>query len=250
MSRAADPLARTLSELTRDGEIYDRLPGGAVRCHACGHRCFIPDGRPGICKVRFNEAGVLKVPWGYVGALQVDPVEKKPFFHVLPGALALSFGMLGCDFHCAYCQNWITSQAIRDPDALSEPERVTPEGLAALAGRHGAAIIASTYNEPLITSEWAVAIFREARRAGRICAYISNGNGTPRVLEYIRPWVDLYKIDLKSFRDRNYRSLGGTLQNVLDTIGQVHRLGFWLEVVTLLIPGFNDSDGEITDRGT
>ncbi len=247
MSRPPAPLAQSLAELTREGEIYDRLQDNAVRCHACGHRCFIPEGRPGICKVRFNEGGVLKVPWGYVGALQCDPVEKKPFFHALPGALALSFGMLGCDFHCAYCQNWITSQAIRDPRAVAMPERVSPAGLMALARRYEAAVLASTYNEPLITSEWAVAIFKEAVEAGLVCAYISNGNGTDRVLEYIRPYVRLYKVDLKSFRDRNYRALGGTLKNVLDTIVLLKRKGFWVEVVTLLVPGFNDSDEEITD---
>src|SRR5262245_10565767 len=187
------PLAETLSKLTREGEIYDRLPERAVRCHACGHRCYIPEGRPGICKVRYNEGGRLRVPWGYVGALQVDPVEKKPFFHALPGAVALSFGMLGCDLHCGYCQNWITSQAIRDPAAVSRPDRVSPEALVAMAGRAGAAILASTYNEPLITSEWAVAVFREAAKAGLVCAYISNGNGTEQVLDYLRPHVTLYK---------------------------------------------------------
>jgi pyruvate formate lyase activating enzyme len=247
MAHSTAPLARTLSELTREGEIYERLPEGAVRCYACGHRCFIPEGRPGICRVRFNEGGRLQVPWGYVGGLQVDPVEKKPFFHALPGSLALSFGMLGCDFHCGYCQNWITSQAIRDPDAVSRPDRVSPADLVSLARRAGAAILASTYNEPLITSEWAVAVFREASKAGLVCAYISNGNGTEQVLDYIRPHVRLYKVDLKSFRDRNYRALGGTLKNVLDTIVMLKRKGFWVEIVTLLIPGFNDSDEEITD---
>ena len=247
MVRTKAPLARTLADLTREGEIYERLPEQAVRCYACGHRCFIPEGRPGICKVRFNEGGRLLVPWGYVGALQVDPVEKKPFFHALPGATALSFGMLGCDFHCAYCQNWITSQAIRDPNAVAMPEATTPGQLVSLARRHEAAILASTYNEPLITSEWAVAVFKEASRAGLVCAYISNGNGTDQVLDYIRPYVRLYKVDLKSFRDRNYRALGGTLKNVLDTIVALQRMGFWVEIVTLLIPGFNDSDEEITD---
>ena len=247
MGLSSASLAKTISDLTREGDLYDRLPDRAVRCHACGHHCFIPESRPGICKVRFNEGGTLKVPWGYVGALQCDPVEKKPFFHALPGALALSFGMLGCDFHCAYCQNWITSQAIRDPKAVAPPERVTPDALVGLARQQGAAIIASTYNEPLITSEWAVAVFKEAVRAGLVCAYISNGNGTEQVLEYIRPYVRLYKVDLKSFRDRSYRDLGGTLRNVLDTIVLLKRMGFWLEIVTLLIPGFNDSDEEIRD---
>src|SRR5881409_3774133 len=148
--------------MTREGELYDRLPGGAVRCFACGHRCYIPEARPGICKVRFNDGGKLLVPWGYVGALQCDPTGKKPFFHALPGTLALSFGMLGCDFHCAYCQNWITSQAIRDPQAVAAPQEMAPGDLVALARRFKAPIIASTYNEPLITSEWAVSVFRAA----------------------------------------------------------------------------------------
>jgi pyruvate formate lyase activating enzyme len=244
---SAVPLARVLADLTREGDLYERLAQNAVRCFACGHRCFIPEGRPGICKVRFNEGGVLKVPWGYIGALQCDPIEKKPFFHVLPGTPALSFGMLGCDYHCGYCQNWITSQAIRDPDAVATPEQVTPQDLVSLARRYRASILASTYNEPLITSEWAVAVFKEALSAGFLCAYISNGNGTEQVLDFIRPYVSLYKVDLKSFRDRNYRALGGTLKNVLDTIALLRAKGFWVEIVTLVVPGFNDSTEELTD---
>ena len=171
----------SLNELTREGELHRSERDRAVRCFACGHRCFIPEGRPGICKVRYNDGGSLKVPWGYVGALQCDPVEKKPFFHTLPGVDALSFGMLGCDYHCGYCQNWITSQALRDPLAVATPERMTPDDLAEMAVRRGARIMASTYNEPLITSEWAVAVFRAAARRGLLCAYVSNGNGTEEV---------------------------------------------------------------------
>jgi pyruvate formate lyase activating enzyme len=241
------PLARVLAGMTRAGDLYDRLENDAVRCHACGHRCLIPEGRVGVCKVRFNEQGALRVPWGYVGALQCDPIEKKPFFHALPGALALSFGMLGCDYHCAYCQNWITSQAIRDPTAVSEPRPIEPGELVEIARRRGAQVIASTYNEPLITSEWAVAILGEARTAGILGAYVSNGNGTERVLDYIQPHVSLYKIDLKAFRDRAYRTLGGTLEAVLRTIESVWRRGIWLEIVTLVVPGLNDSDAELAD---
>lgn len=244
---ASLPLAGVLADLTREGEVYDRLPDGAVRCHACGHRCLILEGRPGVCKVRFNEGGALLVPWGYVGALQCDPIEKKPFFHALPGSLALSFGMLGCDYHCAYCQNWITSQAIRDPDAVAEPRRIEPHDLTTLARRLGAPVVASTYNEPLITSEWAVAVFREAQKEGLLGAYISNGNGTEQVLDYIQPYVSLYKVDLKSFRDRNYRSLGGTLEAVVRTIESIWRRGIWLEIVTLVVPGFNDAPEELRD---
>ncbi len=166
-----------------------------------------------------------------MGALQLDPVEKKPFFHALPGAKALSFGMLGCDFHCAYCQNWLTSQVLRDPNAVAPPEVMSPSDIVRLAHRHGARIVTSTYNEPLITSEWAVAVFREALPEGLVCSYVSNGNATPEVLDYIRPWVSLYKVDLKSFRDRSYRELGGTLERVLWTIRALHERGFWVEIV-------------------
>lgn len=229
----------------REGELYEKLDDKRIRCFACGHCCPIPDGRPGVCQVRFNRGGKLYVPWGYVGGVQCDPIEKKPFFHAYPGALAYSFGMLGCDLHCAYCQNWVTSQALRDPAAVAPPMKVTPEELVREALQQGAKVIVSTYNEPLITSEWAVAVFKEARSAGLLTGFVSNGNGTPQVLEYLRPWVELYKVDLKSFDDRHYRQLGGRLQPILDTIRRLYEMGFWLEIVTLLVPGFNDSDDEL-----
>ncbi len=238
-------LAEILAKETRAGELYDRLPDGRLRCYACGHCCPLPDGAIGVCKVRFNQGGTLRVPWGYVGGVQCDPIEKKPFFHAYPGALAYSIGMLGCDLHCAYCQNWVTSQALRDPRAVAPPMMATPEELTREAVRLGARVMVSTYNEPLITSEWAAAVFKEAKAAGLATGYVSNGNGTPEVLEYLRPVVDLYKVDLKSFDDRHYRQLGGRLQPILDTIRRLHAMEFWVEIVTLLIPGFNDSRDEI-----
>jgi pyruvate formate lyase activating enzyme len=237
--------AEILSESVREGELYERLDEKRIRCYACGHLCPIFDGQPGVCKVRFHRDGKLYVPWGYVAGLQCDPIEKKPFFHVLPGAKAYSFGMFGCDLHCPYCQNWVTSQAIRDPGAVAPPRRAHPEELVADALDLGAQVVVSTYNEPLITAEWAVAVFREAKRAGLLTGFVSNGNATPQVLEYLRPWLDLYKVDLKSFNDRDYRQLGGRLQPILDSIRRIHQMGFWLEVVTLVIPGFNDSDEEL-----
>jgi pyruvate formate lyase activating enzyme len=153
--------------------------------------------------------------------------------------------MLGCDLHCAYCQNWVTSQALRDPNAVSAPLEADPGLLIKDALAQGAKVVVSTYNEPLITSEWAVEVFRHARQAGLLTAFVSNGNGTPQVLEYLRPWIDLYKVDLKSFDDHHYRQLGGRLQPILDTIRSLHSMGIWLEIVTLLIPGFNDSDDEL-----
>jgi pyruvate formate lyase activating enzyme len=139
----------------------------------------------------------------------------------------------------------VTSQALRDPLASAPVRRVTPEGMVRMALDHGADAIVSTYNEPLITAEWAVAVFKEARKAGLLTGFVSNGNATPEVLEYIRPWVDLYKVDLKSFNDAEYRKLGGRLEPILDSIRRIHAMGFWLEVVTLLVPGLNDSDGEL-----
>lgn len=239
-------LRAILDERVREGELYEKLDRNRVRCYACGHCCPIPDGQPGVCKVRFNRGGTLYVPWGYVGGVQCDPIEKKPFFHAYPGALAYSFGMLGCDLHCSYCQNWVTSQALRDPGAVSPPLDASPAELVAQAVELDAKVIVSTYNEPLITSEWAVAVFREAKAAGLVTGFVSNGNGTPQVLEYLRPWVDLYKVDLKSFDDRHYRQLGGRLQPILETIRSLYQMGFWLEIVTLIIPGFNDSDEELT----
>ena len=236
-----------LAAQTKEGELYRAMPANWVRCFACGHRCRIPPGKDGICRVRFNRAGKLFVPTGYVGALQLDPIEKKPFFHAFPGSKALSFGMLGCDYHCGYCQNWITSQALRDPLAESNPEYMTAEDFVSLALSRGAKVVTSTYNEPLITSEWAMEIFSLAKKSGLITSYVSNGNGTPEVIDYIQPYVDLYKVDLKGFRQKSYGQLGGVLQNVLDTIKLIHDRNIWLEVVTLIVPGFNDSVEELKD---
>jgi pyruvate formate lyase activating enzyme len=243
-------LADLLDTMTVEGELYEQLPDNAVRCYACGHRCLIREGRRGICQVRFNAGGKLRVPWGYVAALQSDPIEKKPFFHILPGSEALTFGMLGCDFHCSYCQNWLTSQAMRDPASdisAGYIRRVSPEQLVAYAHRIGAGVVASSYNEPLITSEWAVSVFRQAQASGLKCVYISNGNATPEVLDYLRPYIVGYKVDLKTMQDRHYRKLGGVLDHVLATIRMAYQIGLWVEVVTLVVPGFNDSTEELMD---
>jgi pyruvate formate lyase activating enzyme len=239
------PLAQALAEDVREAELWERLDDRRIRCFACGHCCPIFEGQPGVCKVRFNKGGKLYAPWGYVQSVQCDPIEKKPFFHVTPGGMAFSFGMLGCDLHCGYCQNWVSSQALRDPEAITPWRQITPEQLVRSAVARKAAAVVSTYNEPLITAEWAMAVFREAKAAGLKTGFVSNGNATPQVLEYLRPWTDLYKVDLKGFDDHHYRELGGRLEPVLDSIRRIHEMGFWLEVVTLIVPGFNDSDDEL-----
>jgi pyruvate formate lyase activating enzyme len=240
-------LAELLDGMTCEAaeELTERLEGPDLRCHACGHRCLIHEGKRGICKVRFNEAGHLRAPAGYVAALACDPTEKKPFFHLLPGSDTLTFGMLGCDLHCNYCQNWITSQALRDEAAGARPRVVSAEGLVRAARECGARVVGSSYNEPLITAEWAAKVFEKAKAEGLRTAFISNGNATPRVLDYLRPLTDCYKIDLKSMSDRAYRQLGGVVDNILDTVKMVHERGFWEEVVTLVVPGFNDSEDEL-----
>ena len=132
-------------------ELVERIDKARLRCFACGHQCPIPEGASGVCKVRFNSGGRLRVPFGYVGGVQCDPIEKKPFFHAYPGALAFSIGMLGCDLHCSYCQNWVTSQALRDPMAGAPPRDVSAVTLAKEAIGLGAKVVVSTYNEPLMT---------------------------------------------------------------------------------------------------
>src|ERR1700758_5640602 len=141
MSTQTSTLKDVLETHTKEGELYEHLENGKLRCFACGHPCVISDGLDGICRVRFNRGGKLLVPHGYVGALQLDPVEKKPFFHALPGSLAMSFGMLGCDFHCGYCQNWVTSQALREPAAIAPTTDFEPSDLVRLANSHGASVI-------------------------------------------------------------------------------------------------------------
>jgi pyruvate formate lyase activating enzyme len=218
---------------------------GKLRCLACGHRCLVVPGKRGICKVRFNQSGTLMAPHGYVAGLAVDPIEKKPFYHVLPGRTALSFGMLGCDLHCPYCQNWISSQTLRDPAAGSAMERISADEIVRIALARRSPVITSTYNEPLITAEWAAEVFDLARAAGLLTSFVSNGNGTGEVLDFLAPRLDLMKVDLKSFRQERYRELGGSLRHVLATIEGILARGIWLEVVTLVVPGFNDSDAEL-----
>jgi len=242
--QVADEIQAYVMDMHTDAGTLWYAEGDRLRCVACGHRCLIGEGMRGICKVRFVRDGQLRVPWGYVAGLQCDPVEKKPFFHVYPSSDALTFGMLGCDLHCPYCQNWETSQASATPPP-GVPSNRSRQPTGGLARREKARLVVSSYNEPLITAEWAVAVFREATAAGLTCAFVSNGNATPEVLDYLRPWIKAYKVDLKSFDDKHYRTLGTTLANVTETIRMVHARGIWLEVVTLVIPDFNDSPEEL-----
>jgi pyruvate formate lyase activating enzyme len=239
-------LADVLREKTREGSLYVQEEEGVIHCVACAHECRLTEGKAGICLVRFVRDGKLYVPWGYVaGGIACDPIEKKPFFHAYPGRNAVSFGMLGCNFHCAFCQNWLTSQAVRDQSPYVSPHPMDADAIVQVALEHDAPVLSSTYNEPLITSEWAMEIFKKGHVHGLEGSYVSNGHATPQVLEFIRPYTRLCNVDLKAFQEETYRKLGGRLEAVLDTVRRLHSMDFWIEIITLVVPGLNDSPDEL-----
>jgi pyruvate formate lyase activating enzyme len=241
-------LQETLGCLTAPGKLYQAAANERLECLACAHRCKIASGQRGICQVRIHQNGELRVPHGYVAGMQADPIEKKPFAHFLPGSDALTFGMLGCNLQCDFCQNWLTSQALRDPLAHIPQhyiEEISADEIVRIAESHGADIIASSYNEPLISSEWSKDIFELATKKGIQCVYVSNGFATPEVLEFLQPVLKGFKVDLKTMQEKHYKECGGRLQPVLDSIIKAHELGMWVEVVTLVIPEYNDSNDEL-----
>jgi len=239
-----------LDRMVTTSDLAETFDDRSVRCLACAHKCKLKPGQRGVCKIRFNQAGRLMVPWGYVSSLQVDPIEKKPFYHFLAGVNALTFGMLGCNLQCGYCQNWLTSQALREEGSVHLADylrEITPEALVEYGVQYGAEVVASSYNEPLITSEWARDIFELAGKSGLRQVYISNGFATKEVLDFLKPNLQGFKVDLKTMQPKHYQELGGGLQPVLDSIHYAHQLGLWVEIVTLLVPGFNDSETELSE---
>jgi pyruvate formate lyase activating enzyme len=241
-------LQETLERLMVPGKLFKPISNDRLECIACAQRCKLGEGRSGVCLMRTNRGGELYVPQGYVAGAQVDPIEKKPFAHFLPGSDALTFGMLGCNLKCDFCQNWLTSQALRDPEARiphNYIEEISASSLVEFALSNRAAVIASSYNEPLITSEWADEIFSLAIEKGIRCVFVSNGFATHEVLDFLKPHLSGFKVDLKSMQEQNYHAAGGRLQPVLDSITYAHQLGLWVEVVTLVIPGYNDSTEEL-----
>lgn len=214
---------------------------GSVRCVACAHRCLIRPGRRGICMVRENRGGQLvSLVYGEAVAAALEPIEKKPFFHVAPGSLAFSIATRGCNFHCRFCQNWAISQADRlglRPEAIPlEPDQVVEQ---ARAG--GARSIAYTYIEPTVFIEYVVDTARLAHRAGLLNLLVTNGYQTPEALDVLAPLMDGANVDLKGFSDRFYRRVcGARLSPVLDALVGMRTRGMWVEVTTLLVPGMND----------
>jgi pyruvate formate lyase activating enzyme len=236
----ASTLRQHLADRTAAGVLYTRPETDRIECSACAHRCRLAEGSAGLCGVRFNRDGALRVPFGYVAARRVRAVETNTIFHVRPGTLALTFGMFGCDLRCPYCHNWRLSQALRDDVGEQAPEDVSAAALADHAVQAGCRVLCSAYNEPMITAEWARAVFAEARRRGLLTALVSDANTTPEALAYLRPVTDVFRADLKGFTAAQYRTLGGRLGPALQSIAEAKRLGYWVEVVTLVVPGFND----------
>jgi pyruvate formate lyase activating enzyme len=221
-------------------------PDGSVRCGVCAHRCLVRPGRRGICGVRENRGGRLWCEaYGAVAATGVDPIEKKPLFHVDPGTLAYSISTTGCPFHCTFCQNWEIAQAPRL--GLDIPLRpMPPARVVAEAMRAGAGAIAYTYVEPTVFLEYALDTGRLAREAGLRNLFITDGYATPEAVVLLGAVLDAANVDLKSFDDAFYRRLcGARLAHVLAAIVALRDAGVWLELTTLVIPGHNDGDDEL-----
>lgn len=251
-------------EFGSDGCTYEVLEdGGKVRCLTCAHECVIAPGGSGICAVRKNEGGRLRlVVYGSANCVNArDPIEKKPLYHVMAGSRTFSMATVGCNFACEFCQNDDLSQCTKDlkrrllaegnPDLLDVEVgalgyRLSPRELVAKAVASGCRIVAYTYSEPTIFFEYAIDTARLAHEHGLLNVFKSNGFESARTVERMVGLIDAANIDLKSFSDAFYRNVcHARLQPVLDTIRRLHAAGIWTEVTTLIVPGENDSDDEL-----
>lgn len=230
----------------KEAMFYERLDGDRVRCGLCRFRCLIAAGQRGHCRVRENRDGTLySLVYGNLVAEHVDPIEKKPLFHLLPGSRSYSLATVGCNFRCLHCQNYGIAQpeeeAVERSGSFVPPQAVVERALAA-----GCRSIAYTYTEPTIFFEYAYDTARLAREAGLKNVFVTNGYITPEPLALIAPYLDAANIDLKGFTDSFYREVvGASLGGVLDCIRDYKRHGIWIELTTLVIPNRNDSDPEL-----
>lgn len=228
---------------------YRTLDGEKVQCYLCPHQCRIKAGQRGICRVRENRAGILySLNYGRLISGNIDPIEKKPIFHLLPGSLSYSIATVGCNFRCQHCQNYEISQypALHDNEIAGVIR--TPAEVVAAARAGGCRSISYTYVEPTIFYEFAFDTAKLAAAAGLKNIFVSNGYIGPEAAREISPLLDAINIDLKAFSEGFYHEVcGAHLQPVLDSIILMHELGVWLEVTTLIIPGWNDSDDELRE---
>ena len=231
----------------KEAMYYEKLSSGKVRCNLCRFRCLIADGHRGICAVRENRGGTLfSLVYGKAVAEHVDPVEKKPLYHFLPGTLTYSIATAGCNFRCLHCQNYTISQIHHETQKISGVD-LPPELVVERALKAGCRSISYTYTEPTIFYEYAYETAKLARSAGLKNIFVTNGYITAEALSGIAPYLDAANIDLKGFSERFYREVvHAMLQEVLESIREYKRLGIWTEITTLIIPNWNDSDEEIT----
>ncbi len=228
---------------------YKTMENGEVRCYLCPHRCLIGKGEQGFCGVRQNEEGTLyTTTYGEVVAQAIDPIEKKPFYHFLPGSRSYSIAARGCNLRCGFCQNWHISQTPETIEEKTAGIRMTPEQLADEAQKAGCASIAYTYSEPSIFLEYVIDTARVAREKGLRNVMVTNGYITSDALKTAAPYIDACNVDLKSFRDDFYRTTcHGRLRPVLRAIETMKEMGIWVEVTTLVIPDGNDSREELSN---
>jgi len=232
----------------KEAMFYEKLDGSRAKCRLCAHNCTINPDKTGICGVRRNLDGTLySLVYGKVISLNIDPIEKKPLFHFLPGSRSLSMATVGCNFRCRHCQNFEISQYPHD-NGKDIPGRVmSPGDIVAEAVRHGCSSISYTYTEPTIFFEFAYDCARLAHEKGIRNVFVSNGYTGPDAARLIAPYLDANNIDLKG-SDRFYREIcGARMQPVRDTISLMKELGVWVEVTTLIIPDHNDSDSDLTE---
>jgi pyruvate formate lyase activating enzyme len=233
----------------REARFYEKLEEGKVRCHLCAHRCLIGEGKRGICAVRENVDGTLmSLVYGKLISMNIDPIEKKPLFHFLPGSRSLSIATVGCNFRCEHCQNYEISQFPRERGDVPLPgEDTTSEAVVDAAVHGGCESISYTYTEPTISLEFAVDTARLARSRGVRNVFVSNGFMTPESVEAIAPHLDGNNIDLKGDEKFYKEVCGARLEPVRETIRLMKKSGVWVEVTTLVIPNHNDADRDLRD---
>jgi len=230
----------------KEAILYEKLEGNKVKCAVCNHRCTIAEGRRGICRVRENQGGTLyTLNYGKTIAMNVDPMEKKPLYHFMPGTWTYSFATQGCNFHCPWCQNWEISQR---PEANMPVDgtEITPEEHVARAIQSGCPSISYTYSEPTIFVEYALDTMKLAKEKGLKNIWHSNGYMTRETLDAISPYLDAANIDFKGPDDTVYlKYCGGKAQHIMETLVYLHKAGIHEEITTLVIPGINDAPEQL-----
>ncbi|OPX28672.1 MAG: AmmeMemoRadiSam system radical SAM enzyme [Candidatus Omnitrophica bacterium 4484_171] len=235
--------------MKKEAMFYRKLDGGKVECYLCAHNCNIADSGFGICGVRQNIGGSLyTLCYGEAIAAHIDPIEKKPLYHFLPSSNSYSIATIGCNFKCGFCQNWQISQSTKKEHPLYKNKEFMPEDIVKEARENNCRSIAYTYTEPTIFFEYAYDTAKLAKEAGIYNVFVTNGYMSRDALDAISPYLDAANVDLKSFRDGFYKRIcKAHISPVLDSIRYMKKLGIWVEVTTLIVPGENDSEEELKD---